>query len=80
MLAKQNKLAGQKQRLVEVAGVVISVESDLEEFPVCCFGGNATIRRAVRCYAGVDRLQPLTHLHTSNPFFRHDRGSFLSSV
>lgn len=37
------KLAGQKQRLVEVAGVVISAESDPEEFPVCCFGGNATV-------------------------------------
>lgn len=43
MLAKQKKLAGQQQRLVEVAGIVISAASDPEEFPVCCFGGNATV-------------------------------------
>lgn len=41
-MAQQKKLAGQKQRLVEVAGVVISAESDPEELPVCCFGGNAS--------------------------------------
>lgn len=57
MLAKQKKLAGQKQRPVEVAGVVISAESDPEEFPVCCFGGNAAAphrERAARRDAGVD--------------------------
>lgn len=44
MLAKQKQLAGQKQRLAEVVGVVISAQSDPVEFPVCCFGGNAIVR------------------------------------